>query len=609
MTSQELALLGYYIFPCKGKTPMVKWSAESTIDAETIRQWSIKYPECNWGLDCGKSGLIVLDDDRGKKPVARMNLEALEIEYGALPPTFIVETPSGGRHYYYYGSGKNSASSKLGEGLDTRGVGGYVIAPGSTGYKILHSAPVSDAPDWLIDLIGRPNEFPALPAVEVKTDEEAAIERSIAFLKSAPPAIEGQGGDDLTFRIACRVKDFGVSMDTCLNLMEDYWNPRCLPPWDITDLRRKVYNAYNYGSAAPGVSTPEAAFSTFIDTAPSSVFVEANVLLTRQIKIEYLIHRLIETPSTGLIFGDPSSGKSFLAVDMALSVACGTSWMGSMARQGVAVYFAGEGRHGIQRRIAAWKKHYGLEIPVNYLWVSERRVEFSEKSLARVADELKVIEDKAGLPISIMFVDTLARHMPSAADENSARDMGSFINACDWLRDKFRAVAAVVHHSGKMNKSNSRGSSAIRGAMDWEFQVNNKKDIRDITFTKQKESEIPSPMGFYLKQIDLGNDIHSAVPLFCAYDPTGGRGNKLTPNTALYLQIVKMEISTAGGKSALSSLVDEAYRDQSGGKGSASSMAIKRAKETLLKEQLIRFEGDKIFLTEDSTESYEEDEF
>jgi hypothetical protein len=36
--------------------------------------------------------------------------------------------------------------------------------------------------------------------------------------------------------------------------------------------------------------------------------------------------RLFETETLGLIFGDPGCGKSFFAVDIALSVASGTSF-------------------------------------------------------------------------------------------------------------------------------------------------------------------------------------------------------------------------------------------------------------------------------------------
>ena len=47
-----------------------------------------------------------------------------------------------------------------------------------------------------------------------------------------------------------------------------------------------------------------------------------------------MVNELIETPTTGLIFGDPGAGKSLLAIDMALSVAHGAPWMGAETTQG-----------------------------------------------------------------------------------------------------------------------------------------------------------------------------------------------------------------------------------------------------------------------------------
>ncbi|WP_439560713.1 AAA family ATPase [Roseinatronobacter sp.] len=50
----------------------------------------------------------------------------------------------------------------------------------------------------------------------------------------------------------------------------------------------------------------------------------------------------------------PSSGKSFLAVGIALSVATGTPFHGRDTKQGAVFFIAGEGRNGLARRFAAW---------------------------------------------------------------------------------------------------------------------------------------------------------------------------------------------------------------------------------------------------------------
>ena len=60
------------------------------------------------------------------------------------------------------------------------------------------------------------------------------------LLNRAPVAIEGEGGDDCTVRVGMAVRDYGISEDTCLMLMAQYWNERCLPPWDLPARCRTV---------------------------------------------------------------------------------------------------------------------------------------------------------------------------------------------------------------------------------------------------------------------------------------------------------------------------------------------------------------------------------
>jgi hypothetical protein len=79
-------------------------------------------------------------------------------------PTFTVATPSGGEHRYYTvrpGAAAPSTVARLGLQIDTRGVGGYVVGPGSVRgtrdgrrhYRITDGRPPVAAPDWLTQLL------------------------------------------------------------------------------------------------------------------------------------------------------------------------------------------------------------------------------------------------------------------------------------------------------------------------------------------------------------------------------------------------------------------------------------------------------------------------
>ncbi len=63
----RLAAAGLHVFPCCDlKRPLggIRWRDESTTDSEKVAPWWRRWPDALIGLDCGKSGLLVIDADR-----------------------------------------------------------------------------------------------------------------------------------------------------------------------------------------------------------------------------------------------------------------------------------------------------------------------------------------------------------------------------------------------------------------------------------------------------------------------------------------------------------------------------------------------------------------
>lgn len=160
-----------------------KWEQRATLHAERIRRcWT--HEAYNVGLATGPAGLLVVDLDVPKpgKPVPeRWAAQGAEsgmdvflfvcAEAGQVPPldTFTVATPSGGTHLYFTAPSDvelritQGERNGLGWGIDTRGWGGYVVAPGSIRrdgtYTITHDQPPAPLPAWLIDRL-RPAPLP-----------------------------------------------------------------------------------------------------------------------------------------------------------------------------------------------------------------------------------------------------------------------------------------------------------------------------------------------------------------------------------------------------------------------------------------------------------------
>jgi putative DNA primase/helicase len=117
-----------------GKHPRTKTGLkEASTSLEQIEQWWARWPEANIGIATGEAaGIVVLDVDVDKS--GERSLEELEAEHGELPTTTLAATGGGGLHYLFRHPGRpvRNSAGKLGEGLDVRGDGGYVVAPPSS---------------------------------------------------------------------------------------------------------------------------------------------------------------------------------------------------------------------------------------------------------------------------------------------------------------------------------------------------------------------------------------------------------------------------------------------------------------------------------------------
>lgn len=173
-TALSYAQNGWSVFPLKyqnidgesqaWKHPLTKHGFKDATTNETqIREWWTKHPKANIGIATGKkSGLLVLDIDLKNGKNGQRTLDHLIEKYGPLGDALEVETGTGGKQLYFkYPSHVKIGNSagKLGDGLDTRGEGGYVVAPGSinddTGveYRFINNIDISDPPTWLLGLL------------------------------------------------------------------------------------------------------------------------------------------------------------------------------------------------------------------------------------------------------------------------------------------------------------------------------------------------------------------------------------------------------------------------------------------------------------------------
>jgi len=250
--------------------------------------------------------------------------------------------------------------------------------------------------------------------------------------------------------------------------------------------------------------------------------------------IQWLVRGYVEADSLSLMFGDPGCGKSFAAIDLACCIATGTPWHGNKTTTGAVFYIAGEGQNGLMRRFAAWEQHNCIPLNDAPLFVGHRPAQLvSAAAAADVANAVEEIQAETGQAPAMIVIDTLARNF--GGDENSQEDMGAFIANLDaFLRKsgEWNATVMIVHHSGHADKSRSRGSSALKGAVDAEYSLTKGEDgIVRMEATKMKDAEHPAPVAFKLESVvldgledDEGEPVTSAVLWGIAHTPPAKAG-------------------------------------------------------------------------------------
>jgi len=332
----------------------------------------------------------------------------------------------------------------------------------------------------------------------------------------------------------------------------------------------------------PDPSPGNPACGEFGNTAPV-VFTDITDELENPILPVFMVDPVMEDCTTGGLFGESTAGKSFAAVSIACSVATGTPWAGhEVKRPGPVAYFAGEGRRGIPRRANAWQQYHGITIPKGRFYLPRTRVQFDAAGARLIADAIEALPE----PPVLIVIDTVARFLPAGSDENSAKDMGAFINAIDALRDRFNCVVILVHHTGHSVEAQgrARGSSAFRAAMDWEVMVDKRK--QHIRWTKMKDAELPAAIGFNFEQVG-----DSAVVVYG--DAVKITGPELTKGEELGLSTLQDTCDRLGRSWAT---VEEwrvdYYRRHTGDNNDAKRVAFHRSREGLVAKHLVVVDND-----------------
>lgn len=497
---------GWKVFPLHAgtKKPIFEaWQDAASADPEVHADWAMCYPDCNWAVAAGPSGLAMLDLDGGV--VGEASLLDFELAEGALPDTREHRSARGGRHLIFSDPKRTlrNSASRLGPKLDTRGGNGYIVIPPSTfeggTYEVLHNRPVADLPEFVVAALGRARER-ATAAADVQLDTPSAIGRAgvllSGYVERGHVAVEGQGGDDRTYAVCAEVLNLGLSADKAQELVSTLWNPHCIPPWSEEELAVKIDNASAYAQNEVGAWAVPPVVDRIGKEALDQLL--ADSMTQREERTEggrfawmdedefthmeppiWLLKDIFTRDSIAMLYGPSGHYKSFIAMNLAAEVAQAGE---------CAFYVAAEGIARMARKdYPAWKMAYAEERKLPFYLVEDMPLADQPEDYTAFADSIRA--KAAGRPVGIIFIDTLNRAM-LGLEENSAKDTAKVIQACLFLKKVFRCTVVVVHHTPK-DGSDPRGSSALYAGFDTVLKVIADKAVKlaRMFVTKQKTDE------------------------------------------------------------------------------------------------------------------------
>ena len=238
--------------------------------------------------------------------------------------------------------------------------------------------------------------------------------------------------------------------------------------------------------------------------APHVTFVPASELLENPKPLHWLVRGILLKGTMNTLIGAPNSFKSNLALDISACVATGKDWHGRAVAGGAVFFLAGEGNHGIARRLKAWSIAYDRELTGIPLFVSTGAVGLtSPLSAAALALEVKRLQVLSGHKPELVVIDTLARNF-GTGDENSTSDMSAFVANLDChIREQFRCAVLIVHHTGHADSNRGRGSGALFAATDSEAVCLRSENTVTVTSRKMKDAPEFGTMGFRIRIVEL----------------------------------------------------------------------------------------------------------
>jgi hypothetical protein len=446
-------------------TPVAGGGCDSHVDCQSpgkrplatdwSRHWTFERPEGNAGAVCGPdAGLLVIDVDTA---------EAAQVyDSWGLPTTYTVATGRGGpgRHYYYrWPAGLERVPNRL-DGVEIKGPGRQVVAPGSLhksgGRYEPMGGQIADLPERLVSrLRGAVTQHSLSGTEEASPAAQARLEEVLEYF---PDAEEQHDGNWLALCPAHDDHDPSMVVKASGNTLLFNCRTGCSA--------EEILDAVGLPVSALWPGTELAQKTVGREAAPEhpTVLRVSEILCRPPVEWWPGLEGLLQKGVTSEIVAASGAGKSLWTLQHCVD----------LARQDIKVlYCALEGQAGFTGRLRAQIQERaapglpGIEAALvakleeNLLFYN-LRVALSGGNVESSVDRLRAVAEEYGS--DIVIIDTLIRAAPGV-DENDNAQMQGVVDSADQLRYKPDLSVWLIRHAGH-DQNRGRGASSVYAALD-----------------------------------------------------------------------------------------------------------------------------------------------
>lgn len=269
------------------------------------------------------------------------------------------------------------------------------------------------------------------------------------------------------------------------------WNralPSPLPSNEVERTHNSIWNTHlrnNPTTNLTGEQTQKARSELF------NLIPAAGLLATLPPKRDWVIQDFLPSKIVAAVIAAGGTGKSYLAMHIAVCVASGTPLFGRHQTRSAAkvIFISGEDdQHELQRRLhkvmaeLSPQARFLVSQNLQFIDLADSFELFTERNNKGEIDITKIpglicdqVINQIGSDIGLVIVDPVARFR--GGEENLAADATRFVQALQQIRDQLNTSVLCLHHVNKGagaggNQNNARGSSAFIDGVRLVFQLN-----------------------------------------------------------------------------------------------------------------------------------------